>query len=118
MTQQIQAARDLLKPGESAIVVFTHGPQLLIGPDDSGSTGNWKIRPSWNINRVVIYVRQTRHSAILNIWLADFVKITDSPQLGRSVVHFKNAAEVGQTAVNWRDFAQTWANPVRFIKRG
>jgi len=36
-------ARERIAPGETAVVVFTHGPPFVRRGDGSGSTGNRKI---------------------------------------------------------------------------
>lgn len=41
---EIHNARQLLLNGQSAIVVFTRGNHLTIKPDESRSTGNWRIK--------------------------------------------------------------------------
>lgn len=108
----ISHASELLKRGESAIVLFTDGNKLQIHSDGSGQTGNWKVDRTRSFGRVIIYKRSPQQNVV---YTADRSGITDSDEEGRSVVHFVNAEPAGITDKNWYDFADANANPVRYL---
>ena len=53
-------AIDLLKAGDTAIIVFTHGDNFRLDPQTGhGETGNWKISTDALefVNKIIIYHR-------------------------------------------------------------
>jgi hypothetical protein len=117
MTAMINSARDLLKPGESALVLFTRGRRLTINDDGSGSSGNWILDRNLRVKRVIVY-HQLPEADRVDVYLADFVGAIVSDEPGRSVVRFEQANLAGFAGASWREFAETWSNPVRFISKG
>lgn len=103
-------ATSLLKRGESAVVVFTHGKYLNLKRDGSGSTGNWVINKNRQIKKVVIYERTKTGN---EIYVASPTSITDSRDPGRSVIQFANLRYFGKTYFNWPEFSGS-RNPVRY----
>lgn len=103
-------ARKLLQPQESAIVLYTAGDQLN---KEEGRTGNWII----NVNRakaikhLIIYYR----SNINTIYRAEISRIEESSEEGRRVIYFENLKEIGSTSADWKEFAETNQNPVRYL---
>jgi hypothetical protein len=41
----IKTATDLLRPGETALVLFTRGSQFQQDANQTGATGYWKVHP-------------------------------------------------------------------------
>ena len=107
-------ARELIEPGERAVVVFTHGPHFVLREDGSGSTGNWKISLARRFDRVIIYQRMG--SATANeVYTADADGLEASEEEGRQIILLKNVVHRGSTTANWREFADGSQNPVRYI---
>jgi len=107
-------ARELIAPGKSAVVVFTHGLHFVRREDGSGSTGNWKISLSRKFDRVIIYHRLD--SATANeVYTADADGIEASDEEGRRIILLKNVCHRGSTTANWREFANGSQYPVRYL---
>lgn len=108
-------AKTLLKPGETALVVFTKGPRFEFRSNGSGETGNWKIDPRRSFSKVIIYRRRPEQRGN-EIYIADYVGMSLSDERGRYRVHFVNGRLVNETKSNWIDFAEGSSNPVRYIR--
>ena len=107
-------ARELIEPGERAVVVFTHGPHFVWREDGSGSTGNWKINRARRFDRVIIYHRLD--SATANeVYTAEADGLEPSDEEGRKIILLKNVVHRGSTTANWREFAEGRQNPVRYL---
>src|SRR5215203_5301611 len=117
----INSALDVLKSGESAIVLFTRGLHLF-SEDGKGWSGYWKSKPERHLplHRVVIYDRPREQVPMqAKIYVADYAGVTDAPApwLGRTIVHFEDAQQVGVTNRNWNEFADTGTSPVRYFRK-
>jgi hypothetical protein len=104
-----------LQPGESALAVFTDGRHFQLYPDGTGTSGNWKTRPPHTIDRFVVYCRDGSAGDVAQVYCADFIGTTPSPEAGRVVVQFRNARQLGITRQSWPKFADTGTNPVRCL---
>ena len=111
----IDKARDLLNPGEKALVLLTRGHQLSINADKSGYTGNWVVDHPLSVDRVVIYLRPNRAGSRADIFLADFVASKPSDEERRFVIEFQNARRIGTSFRTWPEFAEGSQNPVRYL---
>jgi hypothetical protein len=118
MAAVVDRALDLLAPDESAVVLFTRGSKFEKSGEGSGSTGNWVFKPREDLDRVIVYnqLRDGRQPDA-EIWIADYVTAVASNQPDRFVVHFKDAYFAGRAGSKWREFADTYANPVRLISK-
>jgi hypothetical protein len=103
--KELESLREVLQPGESALAVFTDGRHFQLYPDGTGTSGNWKTRPPHTIDRFVV----------AQVYCADFIGTTPSPEAGRVVVQFRNARQLGITRQSWPKFADTGTNPVRCL---
>ncbi|SRR6266852_1524455 len=118
MATVVSSALDLLESGESALVLFTRGPRLSINPDASGSSGNWVLDCARQVDHVIIYnKRPYGDTSRVDVYLAEHTGTAESSESGRYVVHFQNVRLVGEAGGNWHEFAETGANPVRFISK-
>ena len=107
-------ARELIGPGERAVVVFTHGPHFVRREDGSGSTGNWKINLSRRFDRVIIYHRPD--PAFANeVYIADADGMEANDDVGRQIILLKNVRHRGSTTSKWPEFAEGHTNPVRYL---
>ena len=107
-------ARELIAPGKSAVVVFTHGLHFVRREDGSGSTGNWKISLSRKFDRVIMYHRLD--SATANeVYTADADGTEASDEVGRRIILLKNVVHRGSTTSKWPEFAEGHTNPVRYF---
>jgi hypothetical protein len=117
-------AKNLLKKGETAVVIFTKDIQFFRKPDGTGSSGNWIMNRHRIADRVILYCRKHPRSTA-DIYLADFVPPTNTTdcygnpvppnESPRVVVHFAGCSHVGQTRKNWYQFADTGTNPIRWL---
>jgi hypothetical protein len=110
-------ARDLIKPGEVGVAVFTRGEHFVHKPDGSGFTGNWVINTHRKIDKVIIY-KQDAKGKQHEIYVGDFVGITDSEDLGRHKIEMINIKPKDHTNLNWNEFTGTKPgaiNPIKYI---
>ncbi|MFN2502070.1 MAG: hypothetical protein ABR530_08670 [Pyrinomonadaceae bacterium] len=114
-------AQDLLKKGETAMVIFTDGNNFEINEGGLGRTGHWRIRENAGADKVIIYFRN-KVKKENEIFIAEFVRLHHSRDAGferRFAVEFKNARSLGTTDSNWIEFmgARRGAvSPVKYIK--
>ena len=107
-------ATEIIKEKGQAVVLFTRGDQFIINDDGTGKTGNWKIRLDRQIEKVIIYYRPEKKLAA-EVYKADVVQIKLSDEEGRSFITFQNAENLGETNLNWFEFADSGPNPVRYL---
>lgn len=50
----VVGARQILQPGEKALLIRTDGRNLAIS-DGDGTSGNWKLSPTRQVDTVLIY---------------------------------------------------------------
>lgn len=110
-------ARDLVRPRESAVAIFTRGKQFHCRQDGAGYTGNWVINPKKKIDKVIIYKRDPNGNKH-EIFVGTLVEIIDSEQAGRRQLSMANIRLAGTTTLNWNEFTETKhgaVNPVKYI---
>jgi hypothetical protein len=105
-------ATSLLKRGQDAIVIFTHGKYFRKNRDGSGSTGNWVIDEKRKCNQVIIYNRTQRGN---QVYVAKKTAVTPSKVEGRSVIQLADIEYYGTTYFNWPQFAGS-RNPIRYFR--
>src|SRR5262249_23078430 len=115
MMDEVESLLDVLNPGETALAVFTDGHNLQFNADGTGTSGNWVADPARVVARFVIYLRHGPAGDLAQVHRADFVGTAISPEPGRIVVNFENAQQVAVTRASWPEFADTGANPVRYV---
>jgi hypothetical protein len=101
--------------GNRAICVFTKQIEHLdLREDDVSKSGIWKVKKSKmkGIQTVVIYRRNTDINEII---LGDYVGLKDSKITDRFYLIFKNYQKVGHTINNWKEFAKTGSNPIKYL---
>jgi hypothetical protein len=108
-------AHDYLKQGETALVIFTHGPNFRLGADASGESGEWVINPRRSVDRVIIY-RRERDAERSEIYLASYAGTHPSRYPGRYVVDLAHVQYAGTTECNWYEFAGDGQNPLRYVQ--
>jgi hypothetical protein len=112
-------ARDVIKPGETAVVIFTRGGRFTLKQDGSGSTGNWVVSQNRKTDKVIIYKRDSRRGQS-EIYVGVPVEIIDSDEEGRREARMASLELVGTTDSNWNEFTETKqgaVNPVKYIER-
>jgi hypothetical protein len=112
-------ALEAIKPGETAVAIFTRGGRFKLKQDGSGSTGNWVISKTRRINKVIIYKQDTARGQH-EIYVGVPTEIIDSDEEGRREVRMADVQLVGTTSNNWHEFTETKAgavNPIKYIKR-
>jgi len=114
----IQTATDALKPGETALCIYTEGHNLSINADGSGSSGWWVLDPDREVDRVVIYLKASEDRITNDIYVGDPDDI-DGPRQedGRYRVLLANLQLVGHTDANWYSFAAAGQNPIRYVSK-
>ena len=105
---------DVIPSGVKAVAVFTRGSKFEKNKDGIGSTGNWKIDPNRNLEKVIIYHRPEREPQA-EVHVADISQIKPSGEEGRFIIFFENREKVGDTDLNWFEFAESGSNPVRYL---
>jgi hypothetical protein len=110
----ITNASELLQVGQSALVLFTDGNQLVLQPDGTGSTGNWRLDDDFECDKVIIYWRTDTAN---KVHLGDFIATRSSPERNRRVVVFRNMSLLGVTDSNWFQFANGSQLPNQVIEK-
>ena len=76
------------------------------------------------VSKVIVYQRDPDRTRPRNkVYVADYAGVEpadpNSPYgPGRHVVKMNSTRHVGTTRLNWREFAETQQNPVRFLTKG
>ncbi|AFY46050.1 hypothetical protein Nos7524_0126 [Nostoc sp. PCC 7524] len=104
-------ARDFIKPGESIIVIFTDGTLFELGNDNTGLTGDWKIDPNRSVDRVIIYQRE---HPINRLYIANHAGV-EFVEENRYKIQLAHVQYIGETDLNWNEFAEGGANPIRYL---
>ena len=103
-------------------MVFTRGPEFT-HRGAAGKTGDWIIDPARNVDWVIVYHRdgadggaiwRGRPSGIVGPVPPSARHPKGKPRYRVSLVGLRL---VGRTQEDWRSFAETWTNPVRYIGR-
>ncbi len=124
----INTAISLLRHGETAVVLNTDGELLEFKDGVPVRSGNWKISrrriEDSRVSKVIIYQRDPDRTHQRNeVYVADYAGVEPADANtrygpGRYVVKMKSTRHVGSTRLNWREFAETFQNPVRFLTKG
>jgi hypothetical protein len=115
--EEIASLLELLRPGESALAVFTDGRNFRLHGDGTGTSGSWVIDPARKVDRFIVYYREGSAGTAAQLYLADYIGAAPSPEAGRYVVSFEGSSQVGVTRLPWPEFADTGANPARWIAK-
>lgn len=121
MERLIDMARELLKSGESAIVIFTDGRDFNRNRDGSGQTGNWVIDPKRLFEKVIVYRRdkvfgKNEVYAATPVGVIGPIHLTKSKQ-DRYAIKLSSVKLEGTTSEKWFSFAQTGPNPIRYLTK-
>ena len=114
-------ARDLIKDGQTALVLFTDGSNFDINEGRFDRNGNWNARDKATADKVIIYFRN-KVKKVNEVFVADLVKLHHSQDadLRRSfAIEFKNTVSAGLTDSNWLEFTGSKrgaSSPVRYLK--
>lgn len=113
----ITNAKDLLAPGQSAIVFFTHGIDFHFDDLGEGETGSWILNPELvkKVDRVIVYLRDDTQKTN-HVYLGDFHSLRKGERSRRWVVRFSNLKDLGTTGVRWLDFGNGSTAPVNYIE--
>lgn len=118
-------AIDLLKSGETAVMIFTRGDKFYFDKTTgTGFSGNWKIRRD-SLDRVIIYHRPRDWNHGAEIYVGKFEKplaeaiepATPKERKERRRINFSNLKHVGTTEVNFREFTGNYRRDFCFINR-
>jgi hypothetical protein len=114
-------AKEILKNGDTAVMIFTDGRNLKINADGKGESGVWVINRNLDTDKVIIYLRNKDRN-INEIYLGDFSHLTPSKIKGyenRFVVVFNNMKFIRTTNENWNGFTDTKrgaVSPIKYIR--
>jgi len=112
-------AQDAIKPGETAVAIFTRGDRFKMRDDGSASTGNWVLSQRRRVDKVIIY-RQNSTTREHEIFVGTPVEIVPSAEPGRRVINLTDVRFVGSTPNDWNAFTDTkpgMINPIKYVKR-
>jgi hypothetical protein len=115
--QSYNFAKDLLSDGQSAIVVYTEGGQFVDNHDGTGTTGWWEVEPGCEVNRVILYRRGAGGKSDNDIYTAKFDGLEGPREDGKFSIRLAELAFAGRSQSNWWVFAETQANPVRYVSK-
>lgn len=113
--KSIAKARDLLQEGETAVIIFTRGPEFIRHPDGTGLTGYWKLAPRIDVDWLIVYLRKVDGSN--DVYRAKAVAVNRRPDDDRAGIELTSIERIGQTSATWYQFAETQANPVRYLQK-
>jgi hypothetical protein len=104
-------AVDLVDAGEKAVVIYTHGANLVIDEHRDGQTGDWVISRNLEVDSVILYHATPQG---VKVFKGTFAGIAGENE-GRRKIGFCGMQFVGRTDLNWHEFAGAWANPIKYI---
>jgi hypothetical protein len=104
-------ARNFIKPGENTIVIFTRGMLFELGNDNTGLTGDWEINPNRSVDRVIIYHHEHEINRLYIGNNAGLELVEDN----RYKIKLAHLQYIGETDLNWNEFAEGGSNPVRYL---
>ena len=118
---EFASAMELLAPGESALVIFTRGRWLTDNHNGTASTGWWKIDPQHLVDRVIICLRASKDPTDNELFVGKYDGVEgpsdEGPSSNRYLVRVIDFQRIGETRANWREFANTYMRPTRYIKK-
>lgn len=104
-------ARDFIKPSEEILVLMTDGTLLEFGEDNTALTGDWVISPYRPTDRVIIYRRNNDYTNTLYIGNRSGV----IPVENKYKIKLTHVQYIGETILNWFEFAETHVHSVRYL---
>lgn len=107
-------ARDLVKSGETVVVIYTHGKHFELKENNTGSTGQWTIDPNRLVDRVIIYLRDDKTNTN-TLYLANHAGTNPAEREGRYDIQLTHVQYAGTTSMNWTEFAEAGSNPIRYL---
>jgi hypothetical protein len=109
-------ARDFIKPGEKILAIFTKGIHFELSAGNTGVTGEWDVDPNHarSIDRVLVY-HQSIETKTNSLYIASLVRVDPARREGRYNIQLNHVQYVGITSLNWHDFAEAGANPIRYL---
>ncbi len=107
-------AHNLIKPGENVMVIFTHGDHFELHDDNTGSTGNWNINPIRLVERVIVYLRNKEMNTN-TVYIANYASVETTEEERKYKIQLAHVQYLGTTYMNWYEFADSGANPVRYL---
>lgn len=107
-------ASDFIKPGESILVIFTHGIHLELSDANTGSTGEWEIDATRSVDRVLIYHRNDELKTN-TLYIANHAGVVPADRQGRHNIQLTHVQYIGVTSKNWIEFAEGGQNPIRYL---
>lgn len=111
------SAEELLEPGETGLFLFTNGQFLTIGPDGSGSSGNWKLDPNRTVQRVVVFRWSMPDGERIVELFSGLLSGIDGPtDEGRYIVRFNDMQPQGTTSQTWEAFTGATERPVAYVR--
>ena len=109
-------AKDLLKKGESAILIRTDGRNFFINSQDSsGSTGFWRIDVNRQVHKVIIY-KQDKSLPSNEVYIADKISIRNDGL--KRVISLANIQSLGSITEDWYKFSDSKRGarfPIRYL---
>lgn len=114
---KITNARDLLDPGQSAIVFFTHGQDFHIDNLGEGETGSWILNPDLvrKVDKVIVYLRDEMRR-VNHVYIGSFHSLRKGERSRRWIVRFTGMTELGTTGVHWLEFGNGSTAPVNYVE--
>jgi hypothetical protein len=108
--------RDFIKPGEKILAVFTEGMHFELSDGNTGVTGEWDVDPNHarSVDRILVYHRNTL-TATNDLYIANLVRVDLARREDRYNLQLNHVQYVGITSLNWHDFAEAGANPIRYL---
>lgn len=113
--KEFRTAEEMVGAGETALFIFTAGDDLELFPDGTGRSGYWKISATRRLDRVVIYLRDKKRPGVGDLYSGQIAGIDAKRADGRRLIHLQKMGKVGFTRENWRKFANTNVNPLRYV---
>ncbi|WP_353929845.1 HNH endonuclease [Okeanomitos corallinicola TIOX110] len=106
-------ARSFIKLDENVMVIFTDGTLLEFGDNNTGLTGDWKIDVNRPIDRVIIYQRdETKKN---KLYIANHAGVQFVQENNRYKIKLAHVQYIGETQLNWYEFADAQAQPIRYL---
>ena len=105
---------DFIRPGENLVVLFTDGTLLEFGDDNTGITGDWNIDVNRPVDRVIIYHRHEQ-TTTNKLYIANHAGVEFVKESNRYKIKLAHVQYIGETKLNWFEFADTGAHPIRYL---
>lgn len=105
----VNTARDIIKSGNVALVLFTEGANFKVLEDGTGHSGSWYIQAPPQYDQVIVYYRQ---GGVLNqILSANVVRLEAGDEPHHYWVYFRDAEWLGYSTSFWPQFGNDTRNP-------